>query len=100
MVTVIQIALIDIVFSLDSVFVAVGLAKDLAIMVAAIIAAVLVMMWVAGPIGDFVDRHPTIKMLALAFLILIGATLVAEACTSKCRRSTSTSRWRSRRPWS
>jgi predicted tellurium resistance membrane protein TerC len=77
--TVIQIALIDIVFSLDSVFVAVGLAQDLVIMVAAIIAAVLVMMWVAGAIGAFVDRYPTIKMLALAFLILIGATLVAEA---------------------
>jgi predicted tellurium resistance membrane protein TerC len=77
--TVIQIALIDIVFSLDSVFVAVGLAKDLAIMVAAIVAAIVVMMWVAGTIGDFVERHPTIKMLALAFLILIGATLVAEA---------------------
>ena len=77
--TIIQIGLIDIVFSLDSVFVAVGLAKDLAIMVAAIIAAILVMMWVAGAIGGFVERHPTIKMLALAFLILIGATLVAEA---------------------
>jgi predicted tellurium resistance membrane protein TerC len=77
--TVIQIGLIDVVFSLDSVFVAVGLAKDFAIMVAAIIAAILVMMWVAGAIGDFVDRHPTVKMLALAFLILIGATLVAEA---------------------
>jgi predicted tellurium resistance membrane protein TerC len=76
--TVIQIAIIDIVFSLDSVFVAVGLAKEFAIMVAAIIAAVLVMMWVAGAIGDFVDRHPTVKMLALSFLILIGATLVAE----------------------
>jgi predicted tellurium resistance membrane protein TerC len=76
--TLIQIALIDIVFSLDSVFVAVGLAKDLAIMIAAVIAAILVMMWVAGTIGDFVDRHPTVKMLALAFLILIGATLVAE----------------------
>ena len=77
--TVIQIAIIDIVFSLDSVFVAVGLAKDLAIMVAAIVAAILVMMWVAGAIGGFVERHPTIKMLALAFLILIGATLVAAA---------------------
>ncbi len=76
--TVIQIALIDIVFSLDSVFVAVGLAKDLAIMIAAVIAAILVMMWVAGPIGEFVERHPTVKMLALAFLILIGVTLVAE----------------------
>jgi predicted tellurium resistance membrane protein TerC len=78
-VTVIQIALLDIVFSLDSVFVAVGLAKDFPIMVAAIIAAILVMMWVSGAIGDFVERHPTVKMLALAFLILIGATLVAQA---------------------
>jgi predicted tellurium resistance membrane protein TerC len=77
--TVIQIALIDIIFSLDSVFVAVGLAKDFAIMVAAIVAAIFVMMWVAGSIGEFVERHPTIKMLALAFLILIGASLVAEA---------------------
>jgi predicted tellurium resistance membrane protein TerC len=76
--TVIQIAIIDIVFSLDSVFVAVGLAKDLIIMIAAIIAAILVMMWVAAAIGDFVERHPTVKMLALAFLILIGAALVAE----------------------
>lgn len=76
--TVIQIALIDIVFSLDSVFVAVGLAKDLVIMAAAIVAAILVMMWVAGGVGAFVDRHPTVKMLALAFLILIGASLVAE----------------------
>jgi predicted tellurium resistance membrane protein TerC len=76
--TVIQIALIDVVFSLDSVFVAVGLAQELVIMIAAIIAAILIMMWVAGAIGDFVDRHPTVKMLALAFLILIGATLVAE----------------------
>jgi predicted tellurium resistance membrane protein TerC len=77
--TVIQIAIVDIVFSLDSVFVAVCLAKDLAIMVAAIVTAILVMMWVAGTIGGFVERHPTIKMLALAFLILIGANLVAEA---------------------
>ena len=73
MLTVIQIAIIDIVFSLDSVFVAVGLAKDLAIMVAAIIAAILVMMWVAGAIGDFVDRHPTVKMLAQARIFLAMA---------------------------
>ena len=77
--TVIQIALIDIAFSLDSVFVAVGLAKDFPIMVAAIVAAILVMMWVSGKVGNFIERHPTIKMLALAFLILIGASLVAEA---------------------
>jgi len=77
--TVIQIAVIDIVFSLDSVFTAVGLAKDLPIMVAAIIAAILVMMWVSRAVGAFIERHPTIKLLALSFLILIGAALVAEA---------------------
>src|SRR5689334_5477744 len=73
--TVIQIALIDIVFSLDSVFTAVGLAKDLPIMVAAIVISILVMMWVSGSIGAFVERNPTIKVLALAFLILIGMAL-------------------------
>jgi predicted tellurium resistance membrane protein TerC len=77
--TILQIGVIDIVFSLDSVFTAVGLAKDFAIMAAAIVMAILVMMWVARPIGAFIERHPTIKMLALSFLILIGAALVAEA---------------------
>jgi predicted tellurium resistance membrane protein TerC len=77
--TVIQIAIIDIVFSLDSVFTAVGLAKDLPIMVAAIVAAILVMMWVSRAVGAFIERHPTIKILALSFLILIGVALVAEA---------------------
>lgn len=77
--TVVQIAVIDIVFSLDSVFTAVGLAKDLSIMVAAIVVAILVMMWVSGAISGFIERHPTIKVLALAFLILIGVALVAEA---------------------
>jgi predicted tellurium resistance membrane protein TerC len=77
--TIVQIGLIDIVFSLDSVFTAVGLARDFAIMVAAIVVAILVMMWVARPVGAFVERHPTIKMLALSFLILIGVALVAEA---------------------
>jgi len=77
--TILQIGLIDIVFSLDSVFTAVGLAKDFAIMAAAIVVAILVMMWVARPIGAFIERHPTIRMLALSFLILIGAALVAEA---------------------
>jgi predicted tellurium resistance membrane protein TerC len=76
---VMQIALIDIVFSLDSVFTAVGLAKEMPVMVAAIIVAILVMMWLAGSIGAFVDRNPTIKMLALAFLILIGVALIGEA---------------------
>jgi predicted tellurium resistance membrane protein TerC len=77
--TVIQIAVIDIVFSLDSVFTAVGLAKDLSIMIAAIVVAILVMMWVSRSVGAFIERHPTIKVLALAFLILIGLALIAEA---------------------
>jgi predicted tellurium resistance membrane protein TerC len=76
--TVVQIAIIDIVFSLDSVFTAVGLAKDLPIMVAAIITAILVMMWVSRSISGFIERHPTIKVLALSFLILIGVALIAE----------------------
>ena len=78
---VIQIALIDIVFSLDSVFTAVGLARpdQLPIMVAAIVLAILVMMWVSGSVSGFIERHPTIKILALAFLILVGVVLVADA---------------------
>lgn len=75
---IVQIALIDIVFSLDSVFTAVGLARDLPIMVAAIVAAILVMMWVSRPIAAWIERHPTLKTLALAFLILIGMALIAE----------------------
>ncbi len=73
-----QIALLDIVFSLDSVITAVGMADDIGVMVAAVVVAVGVMMFAAGPISNFVHKHPTLKMLALAFLILIGVTLVAE----------------------
>ena len=73
-----QIAVIDIVFSLDSVITAVGMVDELAIMVIAIVLAVGVMLFSAGPIGEFVDRHPTIKMLALSFLILIGVALIGE----------------------
>ncbi|TAK84031.1 MAG: TerC family protein [Aquabacterium sp.] len=76
--TIVQIAVIDIVFSLDSVITAVGMASHVPVMIAAVIAAVGVMMFMAGPISDFVDRHPTIKMLALSFLILIGTALVGE----------------------
>ncbi|TNJ38522.1 TerC family protein [Chlorobaculum thiosulfatiphilum] len=76
--TLIQIAIIDIVFSLDSVITAVGLAKDIPVMILAIMIAVFVMMAASKSIGEFVERHPTIKMLALSFLILVGATLVAE----------------------
>jgi predicted tellurium resistance membrane protein TerC len=74
-----QIAVIDIVFSLDSVITAVGMVDQVPVMIAAIVAAVAVMMFAARPIGDFVDRHPTIKMLALSFLILVGFALIAEA---------------------
>ena len=74
----IQIALIDIVFSLDSVITAVGLANDLPVMIIAIVIAVIVMMFAAAAIGRFVDDHPTIKMLALSFLVLIGVALIAE----------------------
>jgi predicted tellurium resistance membrane protein TerC len=73
-----QIAIIDIVFSLDSVITAVGMADHVEVMIAAVIVAVLIMMFLAGPISDFVDRHPTIKMLALSFLILIGVALIGE----------------------
>jgi len=75
---IVQIAIIDIVFSLDSVITAVGMVEQVPIMVIAIVAAVGVMMFAAGPIGQFVERHPTIKMLALSFLILIGVALIGE----------------------
>ena len=74
----VQIAILDLVFSLDSVITAVGMAKDLGVMVTAVVIAVGVMMLGAGPISRFVHKHPTVKMLALAFLILIGVTLLAE----------------------
>jgi predicted tellurium resistance membrane protein TerC len=74
-----QIGLLDIVFSLDSVITAVGMAQHLAVMIAAMVLAVGVMLVFAGAIGEFVERHPTMKMLALSFLLLIGVMLVAEA---------------------
>jgi predicted tellurium resistance membrane protein TerC len=74
-----QIGIIDIVFSLDSVFTAVGLAQHIEVMVAAIVVSVLVMMVVSSAISRFIDRYPTIKVLALAFLILVGAALIAES---------------------
>ncbi len=76
---VIQIGLIDIIFSLDSVFTAVGLAQHIEIMVVAIVLAVIVMMFMARPINEFIEQHPTIKMLALSFLILIGVALIGES---------------------
>ena len=74
----VQIALIDVVFSLDSVITAVGLVDELPVMIAAIVVAVMVMMVAAGPVSDFIDGNPTIKMLALTFLVLIGFALVTE----------------------
>lgn len=74
-----QIAVLDIVFSLDSVITAIGLAEQIPVMVAAIVIAVLVMMFSARALSRFIDRHPTVKILALSFLLLIGVALVAEA---------------------
>ncbi len=73
-----QIAVLDIVFSLDSVITAVGLAQYISIMAVAIIVSVMIMLFAAKPVSSFVDAHPTIKMLALSFLILVGFTLIAE----------------------
>ncbi len=77
-ITMVQIAIIDIVFSLDSVITAVGLAKDVEVMIIAIMISIAIMMLAAKSISDFVEAHPTIKMLALSFLILVGVTLLAE----------------------
>jgi predicted tellurium resistance membrane protein TerC len=75
----VQVALLDIVFSLDSVITAVGMAEQIEVMVAAVVLAVGFMMFAAGPVSNFVERHPTVKMLALSFLLLIGVTLIAES---------------------
>jgi predicted tellurium resistance membrane protein TerC len=75
---IVQILLLDIIFSLDSVITAVGMANHLAVMITAVVLAVGVMMWAAAPIGAFVERHPTIKMLALSFLLLVGMSLIAD----------------------
>lgn len=76
---IVQIAILDIIFSLDSVITAVGLSDHLVIMMAAVIIAVLIMMFAAKPIGEFVDRYPSVKILALSFLILVGFTLILES---------------------
>jgi predicted tellurium resistance membrane protein TerC len=76
--TIVQILLLDIVFSLDSVITAVGMAKDVSIMIIAVVIAVLVMLVASGTISTFVQRHPTLKMLALSFLLLIGVSLIAD----------------------
>jgi predicted tellurium resistance membrane protein TerC len=75
---IVQIVLLDIVFSLDSVITAVGMADHLSVMITAVVISMIVMLVAAQPVGDFVNRHPTVKMLALAFLVLVGTMLVAE----------------------
>jgi predicted tellurium resistance membrane protein TerC len=75
---IIQIMLLDIVFSLDSVITAIGMVDNIWVMIAAVVVSIIAMMLFAGPIGAFVQRHPTVKMLALSFLLLIGTTLIAE----------------------
>ena len=77
--TIAQIGVIDIVFSLDSVITAVGMVDEIGVMVAAVVASVGVMLYAAKPIGEFVDRHPSVKVLALAFLVMVGMALTAEA---------------------
>lgn len=74
----VQIALLDLVFSIDSVITAVGMVDEIAVMIIAVILAIIVMMIFAGPVSGFVGRHPTVKMLALSFLLLIGVNLIAE----------------------
>ncbi len=74
----IQIMLLDVVFSLDSVVTAVGMVEQVGVMIVAVVLAVILMIIFAGPVGDFVERHPTVTMLALSFLLLIGCALVAE----------------------
>ncbi|MBD1393614.1 TerC family protein [Mucilaginibacter sp. ZB1P21] len=77
--TIVQIMLLDIVFSLDSVITAVGMAQHVEIMIAAVVIAVGIMIWASGAVAGFVNKHPTVKMLALSFLLLIGVSLLAEA---------------------
>jgi predicted tellurium resistance membrane protein TerC len=74
-----QIMILDLVFSLDSIITAVGMTNNIPVMVAAIVIAILVMMFAAGPVSGFINKHPTVKMLALAFLVLVGTALIADA---------------------
>ena len=76
---VVQILMLDVVFALDSIITAVGLAEHLWIMITAVVIAMIVMLAAAGPVGDFVNRHPTVKMLALSFLLLVGVALIADS---------------------
>ena len=82
-----QIAIIDIVFSMDSVITAVGMVRNIPVMVAAIVLAVAVMLFASDPVGEFIDRNPTIRMLALAFIVLIGGMLIAESVDVRVPRA-------------
>lgn len=84
--TIIQIALFDILFSLDSVIAAIGIARHVQVMIAAIVAAALVMLFLVNPISNFIERHPTVKLIALNFLALVGVILVAEALNVEVER--------------
>ena len=75
---IVQIAIIDLVFSIDSIITAVGMADHIGVMIAAVAVAILVMYFASGPVSRFIERHPTTKMLALSFLLLIGAALIAD----------------------
>lgn len=75
---IVQIAALDLVFSIDSVITAIGMAEHLGVMIAAVFIAIAVMLFAAGPVGKFVERHPTVKMLALSFLMLVGVALIAD----------------------
>ncbi len=76
--TIVQILILDVVFSLDSVITAVGMANNVGVMIGAVVIAVGIMLWASGSVSDFVNKHPTVKMLALSFLLLIGVSLLAE----------------------
>ena len=93
-----QIAVIDLVFSIDSIITAVGMADHVEVMIAAVAVAILVMYFASEPVGAFIERHPTTKMLALSFLLLIGAALIADGFHFHIPRDTSISPWRSRPP--
>ena len=91
-----QIVLIDVVFSVDSIITAVGMTDHVPIMIIAVLAAVLVMLLAATPLSNFINDNPTIVMLALGFLLMIGMSLVADGFGAKVPKGTSTPRWHSR----
>jgi len=93
-----QILLLDMVFSIDSIITAVGMTEHLPIMIIAVVVSVLVMLLAAEPLAKFINDNPTVVMLALGFLIMIGMTLIAEGFAPMCPRATCMRRWRSRRP--